>query len=125
MSAHSRRVTTIRSAAQADPLQDCRGSTDLWFVFWHSLSFLNLILNLYLIIFLDLLNKVTEFQKEAKELLEPKDDEQSIVQLDVLQKCLERGAAFGIDLPEIARLKLVIISYFLSLDHPSFHSTLL
>jgi len=68
---------------------------------------------------------VTEFQKEAKELLEPKDDEQSIVQLDVLQKCLERGAAFGIDLPEIARLKLVIISYFLSLDHPSFHSTLL
>lgn len=55
---------------------------------------------------------MTEFQKEAKELLEPKDDEQSIVQLDVLQKCLERGAAFGIDLPEIARLKLVIISLF-------------
>ena len=50
---------------------------------------------------------VTEFQKEAKLLLEPQDENQSIPELEVLQKSLERGATFGIDLPEIARLKLV------------------
>ena len=50
---------------------------------------------------------VTEFQKEAKLLLEPQDEHQSIPELEVLQKSLERGATFGIDLPEIARLKLV------------------
>ena len=50
---------------------------------------------------------VTEFQKEAKLLLEPQDENHSIPELEVLQKSLERGATFGIDLPEIARLKLV------------------
>lgn len=55
----------------------------------------------------ELYENVTEFQKEAKLLLDPKDENQSIPELEVLQKCLERGATFGIDLPEISRLKLV------------------
>lgn len=50
---------------------------------------------------------MTEFQKEAKLLLDPKDDEFRIADLEELQKTLERGATFGIDLPEISRLKLV------------------
>lgn len=62
----------------------------------------------------ELYDNVTEFQKEAKLLLEPKDENQSIPELEVLQKCLERGATFGIDLPEISRLKLVS---FESLDY--------
>lgn len=62
---------------------------------------------LIFVYFIDLFKNVTEFQKEAKSLLEPRDENQSIPELEVLQKCLERGATFGIDLPEIARLKLV------------------
>uniref|UniRef100_A0A0P5I956 [histone H3]-trimethyl-L-lysine(4) demethylase n=1 Tax=Daphnia magna TaxID=35525 RepID=A0A0P5I956_9CRUS len=56
----------------------------------------------------ELFKNVTEFQKEARLLLEPLVDTQSIPELEVLQKCLERGATLGIDLPEIARLKLRI-----------------
>lgn len=63
----------------------------------------------------ELYENVTEFQKEAKLLLDPKDENQSIPELEVLQKCLERGATFGIDLPEISRLKLV--SFLKSLDY--------
>lgn len=51
---------------------------------------------------------MTEYQKEAKSLLEPKDGTESIPELEVLQKTLEKGATFGIDLPEISRLKQVI-----------------
>lgn len=72
--------------------------------------FLNLPNQLYLTLLLiptELYENVTEFQKEAKLLLDPKDENQSIPELEVLQKCLERGATFGIDLPEISRLKLV------------------
>ena len=56
---------------------------------------------------------MTDFQAEAKQLLEPIGDVNIIPELEVLQKCLERGATFGIDLPEIARLKLVSLAYFL------------
>ena len=57
--------------------------------------------------FSELLKNVTQFQTEAKELLEPKGDSESIVSLALLQKCLERGATYGIELPEIGRLKQV------------------
>ena len=57
--------------------------------------------------YIELFKNVSEFQKEARLLLEPIDENQSIPDLEVLQKCLERGATFGIDLPEIGRLKLV------------------
>jgi hypothetical protein len=55
----------------------------------------------------ELFKNVSEFQKEVRILLEPVDESQSIPELEVLQKSLERGATFGIDLPEIGRLKLV------------------
>lgn len=55
----------------------------------------------------ELFKNVSEFQKEVRLLLEPIDENQSIPDLEVLQKSLERGATFGIDLPEIGRLKLV------------------
>lgn len=55
----------------------------------------------------DLLKNVTEFQAEVKKLLEPTDEKQTIPDLEVVQKHLERGATFGIDLPEIVRLKTV------------------
>ena len=48
-----------------------------------------------------------EFRKRAGELLEPIDDKESIPDLESLKECLEIGATFGIDLPEIGRLKLV------------------
>jgi hypothetical protein len=57
--------------------------------------------------YIELFKNVSEFQKEARLLLEPIDENQYIPDLEVLQKCLERGATFGIDLPEIGRLKLV------------------
>lgn len=57
--------------------------------------------------FPELLKNVTQFQTEAKELLEPKEDSELIVSLSLLQKCLERGATYGIELPEIGRLKQV------------------
>ncbi|EFX69009.1 hypothetical protein DAPPUDRAFT_301194 [Daphnia pulex] len=56
----------------------------------------------------ELFKNVSEFQKEVRLLLEPIDENQSIPDLEVLQKSLERGATFGIDLPEIGRLKLRI-----------------
>ena len=62
---------------------------------------------------------MTGFQAEAKQLLEPTNDVNTIPELEVLQKCLERGATFGIDLPEIARLKLVSLVYFLLHFFPS------
>lgn len=57
----------------------------------------------------DLLKNVTEFQAEVKKLLDPADEKETIPELEVLQKHLERGASFGIDLPEIVRLKTVSI----------------
>jgi len=57
----------------------------------------------------ELLKNVTEFRKKASELLEPLNDKESIPDLESLKECLEAGAAFGIDLPEIGRLKLVWI----------------
>lgn len=68
---------------------------------------MNIWSNRYISVLLELFKNVTEFQKEARLLLEPLVDTQSIPELEVLQKCLERGATLGIDLPEIARLKLV------------------
>lgn len=67
-------------------------------------------MNVKQLIFYDaeLFKNVTEYQKEAKSLLEPKDGTESIPELEVLQKTLEKGATFGIDLPEISRLKQVI-----------------
>ena len=60
-----------------------------------------------------LLTNVTEFQAQAKELLEPQGDKaETIPELELLQKCLERGASYGIDLPEIGRLKQVNFSFF-------------
>ena len=61
----------------------------------------------------ELLTNVTEFQAQAKELLEPQGDKaETIPELELLQKCLERGASYGIDLPEIGRLKQVNFSFF-------------
>jgi len=56
----------------------------------------------------ELLKNVTEFRKKAADLLEPPNDKESIPDLESLKECLEVGAAFAIDLPEIGRLKLRI-----------------
>ena len=61
----------------------------------------------------EMLTNVTEFQAQARELLEPQGDKaETIPELELLQKCLERGASYGIDLPEIGRLKQVNSSFF-------------
>ena len=62
----------------------------------------------------ELLKNVTEFRKKAGDLLEPPNDKESIPDLESLKECLEVGAAFGIDLPEIGRLKLVSTTKFIA-----------
>lgn len=88
-------------------MQDSGGGSYLWSVLGLSIKYRTVEEVNVCFYVTDLLDKVTEFQKEAKQLLEPKDDEHSIAELSVLQETLERGAGYGIDLPEIARLKLV------------------
>ena len=60
-------------------------------------------MNLFLV---ELLKNVTDFQTEAKCLLDAKSAE-SIPEASVLQKSLEKGAAFGIELAEVSHLKQV------------------
>ena len=63
---------------------------------------------------------MAEFQGEAKRLLEPAEGQPpSIPQLQALQACLERGAAYGIPLPEIARLKQVFTEFTEFFEHPN------